>query len=66
MLILRLYLQLALGNVTIGELNKIYKFISTALREWLSLPHNVPTTYVHVTFKNVGLGVPSPLGGQHF
>lgn len=55
----RLYHQLALGAVTIGELNKVDKLVRGTLRKWLVLLHDTPNAYFHASVRDGDLGVPS-------
>lgn len=55
----KLYHQLALGAVTIGTLNKIDKVSREFCRQWLNLPHDVPSAYFHAAVRDGGLGIPA-------
>lgn len=53
------YHQLVLGDTRISMLNKTDKIIRKSVKEWLTLPNDVPSAYIHAAVRDGGLGIPS-------
>lgn len=50
---------MALGRTTFNELNRVDRTVTDIIRQWLALPNDTPTGYVHALIRDGGLGITS-------
>lgn len=53
-----LYHRLALDKITSGLLRQLDVAIRKSILQWLHLPHDTTTAYIHSDYKDGGLGIP--------
>jgi hypothetical protein len=56
------YHQLAFAKVTEGKLQRADALVRKHVRQWLALPRDAPTAFIHASVRDGGLGVPCLLG----
>ena len=49
---------MALGRITISELQRVNKMVRATVRQWLALPNDTPVGYFHAPVGEGGLGIP--------
>ena len=55
----KIYYHMALGRITISELQRVDKMVRATVRQWLALPNDTPVGYFHAPVGEGGLGIPS-------
>ena len=51
--------HMALGRITISELQRVDKMVRATVRQWLALPNDTLVGYFHAPMSEGGLGIPS-------